>query len=85
MYFFEYIDEGRGERYPILHGETKSVRLSRLVIRILAEDNDLHFIERAVLKSVEHIRTGRINSTLAVFLFNEIGQLLEIIFFKLVG
>ena len=46
VYLLEDVLQRRRERHPVLHREAQSMRLSRLMIRVLADDYHLHLLKR---------------------------------------
>ena len=83
--FLENIYERGGIGYAVLYGEAKSVRLAGFVVGVLAEDDHFYPVEGAMFEGVEDVGAGRVNGVLAVFLFYEIDELVEIFFFKFGG
>ena len=55
----DILQRGR-ELDTILHGETQSVRLSWLMIRILSDNHHLHLIKRTQVEGIENQFTWRI-------------------------
>ena len=54
------IYKGRGDLNSRLHGKREPVSLSRLMIRILPENNHLHLVQRRKMKGIENIPCRRI-------------------------
>ena len=77
------IDERRGHHHTFRHGETQSHGLTRLVIRILTDDDNLHLVKRREVESIEDKMSGRIARPMLIFLSDGIGKLLEIRSLKL--
>lgn len=63
----ENILKRRGKRNLIINRETKPMRLTRLVIGILPQNNDLYLVERASIESRKNLATGRINRFSSIF------------------
>lgn len=64
--FFKNIEKRRRRFHPLLDRKTQAVRLTGTVIWILAQNHHAHVFKRSKPKSVENIRTWRIND---MFLF----------------
>src|SRR5690606_21890850 len=71
---------------PSLHREAQSVRLPRPVIRILAEDYDLHRVERRAREGVEDERAGRVDRrAAALFLQQKLLEAREVVLSELLA
>ena len=57
--------------------------LSRAVIRVLAYDYDLNLVERAMVKGVEDKLGWRVYGLTRIFCANKLGELDEVVLFKL--
>ena len=66
--------------YSVVNGETKSVCLTRSVIRILSDDYYFYLIERTKVESIEDQFSRREDLILAIFAFDEIGQCAKVVF-----
>src|SRR3989344_7029427 len=58
-----------------INRESESVGLSCTVIRVLPEDDHLHFLKRAEIKGTKDILGCRIHCPLLVFLLNKLCEL----------
>ena len=80
--FLEDIDE-RGRRLrSFAHGKAQSVRLSLVVIGVLSEQHDFHFIKRRQLETIENIVHIGIYDVVRVFLFQKIAYFFIIFAFE---
>ena len=68
--------------YSVVNGETKSVCLTRSVIRILSDDYYFYLIERTKVESIEYQFSRREDLILAIFAFDEIGQCAKVVFLE---
>ena len=59
--FLENVDEGRWRLDSERHREAKPVGLTRIMIRVLADDDCLDFIDGAIVESGENLRSGRVH------------------------
>lgn len=78
--FLEDIHQRRRKRNTVVHRKAKTMGLSRSVIRILPDNNYLHFIEGAKIESIENQLSRRIDRPMGIFLAHEFGQRAEVIF-----
>ena len=81
--YLEYIDKRRRKRDTILHRETQSVSLSRLMIRVLSDNDNLHLIKRTEIKGIENQFTWRITRTCHILLSHLVCKPHEIGLLKL--
>ena len=69
-----------------MYGKAETVRLSRAVVGVLAEDDNLYFVKRAEVEGAEDILWRWIDfifcRRVPVFLMNKFRKLLEICFMK---
>ena len=68
------IYQGRGRLYPRLHRKAQTVCLSRLVVRVLSQNNHLGIRKTRVVKRVEDIIHIRENLPRAVFTNQKLPQ-----------
>lgn len=54
LYLLEDILQGGWKLYPVLYRETQSMRLSRLMVRVLSDNHHFYFVEGTEVKSVEY-------------------------------
>ena len=67
------------------HGEAETFGLSGFVVRVLADDDHLHLVERTEVECSKYLFSGRIAGPLTIFVTDEFCERLEIRFFELVG
>ena len=79
----EDIDERGRHHDAFRHREAQPHGLARLMVRILADDDNLHLIKRREVESIEDKVSGRIARTILILLPHGIGKLLEISRLKL--
>ena len=84
LYLFKDILERWRELYAVLYRETQSVGLSRLMIRVLTNDNNLNLIKRAQVKGIENQLTWRIAGCSLILLSHSSSELRKVRFIKLV-
>ncbi len=85
LHFLIDIDEGWRRFYAVLHTEAKAMRLPFVMIRILAKNNYLYFIERSFVECVEDFIPFGIDCfTERLFMFQEHDNLFEIRFLEFV-
>ena len=86
MEFLENVDEGGRRLNAERYGEAKAVGLSRIVVRVLPDDDCLDFIDGAIVEGGKNLRSGRVNHVvLCVFLQKFCLNLLKIRLLELVG
>ena len=83
--FLEDIDQRRRVRGAILNRKAQTVCLSGFVIGILPQNHHFNLVERASIKSLENMWTGRIYGCTLIFLLHKSGKLTEVILLKLSG
>ena len=84
--FLENVDEGRRRLDSERHREAKSVRLARIVVRVLPDDDGLDFIDGAKVEGCKNFRSGWIHHmVLRMFLQELCLDLLKVRLFELVG
>ena len=83
LYLLEYVDERRRKGHAVVHREAQSLRLPRLMVGVLADDNGLHLVERTQVEGVEDEPPRRITRAPAVLVVNERRQGGEIRFVEL--
>ena len=81
--FLIYIDQRRRNLHAVRHRERQSLRLPRLMIRVLPENDHFELVERAEVESPEDVAPLWIDGGLCIFRSHEIRQLAEIVLFKL--
>ena len=79
----EDIDERRRWFYARLDRKTQSVCLTRAVIRVLSQDNDLHLIVRRIMHRIENIIHIGIDRPCFVLFYQYRAQFLIILFLHL--
>ena len=84
LYLFKDILERWWELYAVLYRETQSVGLSRLMIWVLSDDNNLNLIKRAQVKGIENQLTWRIASRSLILLSHSCSELRKVRLIKLV-
>src|SRR3989344_843115 len=77
---FEDILKRGWQWHAFAHGKAKTIGLAGAVVRVLAKDDDFHFVERAEFKGAKDIFRRRINDGVLVLPFYEFSQLLDILF-----
>ena len=75
----------RREGNAVRHREAEAVGLPGAVVGILADDDDLQFVEGAFVEGPEDIAAARVDASRGVFLPDEIGQGDEIGFLEFGG
>jgi len=84
--FLEYVHEGWRRLNSKRHREAKPVSLTRIVIRVLSNDDCLDFIDWAIVEGCKNLRSGGIHHVMfRVFLQKFCLNLLKIRLFELVG
>ena len=78
LYLLKNVLERRREGYAVVDAEAKSVCLPRTVIRVLAEDDHAHLVERRRVEGIEDEPAGRIASASRILLPHELRQLLKV-------
>ena len=63
LYFLEYVLQRRRGGDAVRHGERQAHSLSRAVVRVLAQDYDLHLRKGAQVEGSEYEGPGRIDAT----------------------
>lgn len=79
------VAKGGGDRHTVLHGEAKTVRLSRAVIRVLTEDDDLDLVEWAEIKGRKDVFPLRIDTSCGISLSYTLDEDAEVLLLKLRG
>ena len=80
--FLEDVDQRGWKSYTVVYRKTEAVRLSRSVVWVLADDDDLHPVERTEVEGIEYQLSRRIYRALGILFPHEVGQCLEVFFFK---
>ena len=83
LYLLEDVLKRRRKRHACRHREAQTLRLTRLVVRVLTDNHHLHRVERTEVEGVEDERTRRIARRCGIFLAHEVGELGEIGLLKL--
>ena len=74
VYLLEDILQRRRKRNAVIYRKTKTMRLSRFVIRILPENNHFHLVERTGIKSGEHLAARRIYPRSGILMTHKVGK-----------
>src|SRR3989338_4368248 len=69
--FFEYILKRRRQRHALTHRKAQAVGLLGAMVRVLAEDDDLYFVERAKLKGAENVLGRRVYDCVLILPFHK--------------
>lgn len=78
LYLLHDVDK-RGWRGDVLrYAEAQAVRLSRFVVRVLAQDDYLDLVERCRVEGVEDKATGRIAWACRILRLDELDEFLEV-------
>ena len=64
--FLEDVLQARRERHAVGHRERETMGLSRSVVGVLSQDDDLHPVERREVEGIENQWTGWINGILSL-------------------
>ena len=59
MYFLEYVCQRTGNGYSFRYGKADSIILTGIRLRVLSEDDDFHFLERARVEAVDNLMAVR--------------------------
>ena len=78
LYLLEDILQRRREHHPILHGETQSMCLSGLMIRVLSDNHHLHLVKRTQVEGIEDQFSRGVTSGLLILLPHGLCQLCEV-------
>ena len=84
--FLEDVDERRGRLDSHGHREAQPVRLARIVVGVLPDDDRLDLVDGAVVERRENLGTGRVHDVMLRLLLQELFfNLFKIRLFELVG
>lgn len=78
LYLLHDVDKRRGSRDILWHTEAKAVCLSRFVIGVLSQDDDLHLVERCMLEGVEDEAAGWIARTGSILSLDEPDEFFKV-------
>ena len=78
VYLFNYVHQRRRHGYAVGHGKAEAHGLPRLVIGILAENDDLHLVERGAVEGGEDVGTFGIAGIVGAVFDEESFQLRKI-------
>lgn len=72
------VAKGWWKRYSVIHGEAKSMCLTRLMIGVLPDEHDFHAVQWAEIKSIKDELAWRIACAIGILRLDKLDKLLEI-------
>ncbi len=66
------------KRYSVIHGEAKSMCLTRLMVGVLPDEHDFHAVQWAEIKSIKDELAWRIACAIGILRLDKLDKLLEI-------
>lgn len=76
--FLDDVDQRGRDSDPLGDRKAETLRLSRLVVGVLSEDDDFHLVERRVVEGGKDLAAGRVTDILLAFRYKKTLQLCEI-------
>ena len=82
--FLENVHKGRWRLDAVGYGKAEPVCLSRIVLRILADDDRFDLVHRAFVEGCKNLRSRRVHGVLLLFFCKDLFQVQKVRLLKLV-